>query len=151
MQQTLINPVGKVYKYSDLSMITLHFIIGEIVKNQNLVTQSSLLPNCPLTTPGYQTCYYEAFVRTHLFTTADMSSTGFLPPDPTKCAPTYNSPYIHKVLQGVVMDGNAYANGGIMGHAGLFSTVGDIQREMYKVMFPVKGEYIDSQTTDSDI
>ena len=39
---------------------------------------------------------------------------------------TGNGSYTHKRPQGQVSDGNAYAMGGIAGHAGVFSTASDI-------------------------
>ena len=39
------------------------------------------------------------------------------------------------MLQGRVSDGNAYALGGISGHAGLFSTMPDLHRFMHRYMF----------------
>jgi CubicO group peptidase (beta-lactamase class C family) len=41
-------------------------------------------------------------------------------------APTENCPWRKKVLCGEVHDDNAYAMGGVSGHAGLFSSVRDI-------------------------
>jgi CubicO group peptidase (beta-lactamase class C family) len=58
--------------------------------------------------------------------------TRFLPAEATwsQCAPTLNDTgadsYTHKRLQGQVADGDCYAMGGIAGHAGVFSTAGDV-------------------------
>ena len=146
MNQILVRPVGSKYVYSDLSMITMHFVIGTIVKEKNLVEPKDLLPNCPSTELGGETCYYEAFARTKVFKTAEMPETGFLPKNHSACAPTYNSSVCEEILQGKVMDGNAYASGGIMGHAGLFSNVVDIHSMLYKLMYPTVGEFIDRET-----
>jgi len=61
-----------------------------------------------------------------------MPNTGYLPPPSAwlLCAPTLNdtgvSSYTHRRLQGQVADGDCYAMGGIGGHAGVFSTIGDL-------------------------
>ncbi|CAM9176715.1 unnamed protein product [Ectocarpus fasciculatus] len=61
-----------------------------------------------------------------------MPHTQYLPPQQlwSSCAPTLNDTgdgsYTHKRLQGQVADGDCYAMGGIAGHAGVFSTAGDI-------------------------
>jgi CubicO group peptidase (beta-lactamase class C family) len=61
-----------------------------------------------------------------------MPTTGFLPAESlwSACAPTLNDTgsgsYTHKRLQGQVADGDCYAMGGIAGHAGVFSTAGDV-------------------------
>jgi hypothetical protein len=41
MQQTLVNPVGSTYVYSDLSMITMHFIIGGLAQKLGYVQVSA--------------------------------------------------------------------------------------------------------------
>ena len=45
-KQTLKNPVGAVFLYSDLSMITLSFTLGKLVQQLQLVAPSDLLPVC---------------------------------------------------------------------------------------------------------
>eukprot|EP01050_Picozoa_sp_SAG11_P007268 SAG11_NODE_599_length_8269_cov_3.455080_3_plen_219_part_00 len=66
------------------------------------------------------------------------AAAGFLPPrsvwpstmptwnDTLAGAPAGGPPYRRRVMQGQVSDGNAYALGGIAGHAGLFSTAADL-------------------------
>lgn len=75
-------------------------------------------------------CYYEAFVRLHVLQPAGMSDTQFRIAEWARAdaAPTWLSSYLHAQMQGVVSDGNAYALGGVAGHAGLFSTAPDIVR-----------------------
>ena len=92
-------------------------------------------------------CYYEAFARKFIFdklrNTAGASPSGAglssffgfrLPRALAPCAaPTWNDtvdgfpgecivPYRRRVLQGEVSDGNAFALGGVAGHAGLFAS-----------------------------
>jgi CubicO group peptidase (beta-lactamase class C family) len=92
---------------------------------------------------GVDQCYYEAFVRRYVLSRLAPSGGGTaLPPfvgfRPAAAywplaAPTWNdtsesfpgecvSPFRERLLQGEVSDGNAYAMGGIAGHAGLFAT-----------------------------
>jgi len=62
-------------------------------------------------------------------------------------APTEKCPWRKKVIQGVVDDQNAYAMGGVAGHAGLFSTVRDVHRFVRAVMlsFAGNGTLIDKE------
>ena len=46
LAQTLINPVGGKYLYSDLSMITMMFVVGAKAKAHGLVELHDLLPSC---------------------------------------------------------------------------------------------------------
>lgn len=91
-------------------------------------------------------CAFEAFVRIQVFqrpansvtdttlTQPWLPNTGYLPPQNLwgYAAPTVNDTgpgsYAHKRYQGQVSDGNAYAMGGIAGHAGLFSNVADMAK-----------------------
>lgn len=51
-----------------------------------------------------------------------------LPDDPTVYAATEACPWRHRVLRGEVDDENAWALGGVAGHAGLFATADDLRR-----------------------
>jgi CubicO group peptidase (beta-lactamase class C family) len=70
----------------------------------------------------------DLFVRTRVFEPLGMFDTGFLPPDSVRgrVAPTEVSPPRGYPLQGQVHDENAYALGGVAGHAGLFGTADDL-------------------------
>src|ERR1700732_4982663 len=60
-----------------------------------------------------------------------MSNSTFNPPRAPrgKIAPTADDrTFRHKIIQGEVQDENAFVLGGIAGHAGLFSTAGDLTR-----------------------
>eukprot|EP01084_Bolivina_argentea_P142478 250291_1 len=153
--------------YSDLSMMTMSFVIGQIVKNNNIIKQSDLLSTCfdysnieaPLI------CYFEAYVRIHLFSALNMTNTGFLPSlhqnIQPQCAPTCNSTttFNHEILQGIVQDPNSFANGGVFGHAGLFSTVPDVYKWSQNILnsaynaipiFNYTYPYIDNLETNND-
>lgn len=150
LNQTLVNPVGEVYVYSDLSMITAMYVVGSVVKHHNLVAKADLLPGCDQGGLGAYQCYYEAYVRTAVFETLGMTNSGFLPAhaDWKGAAPTEDdTTYLHRVIQGQVSDGNAYALGGISGHAGLFTTVPDAFKLLHKLMFATMHDSFANATT----
>lgn len=70
----------------------------------------------------------DVFVRERVFEPLGMHDTFFLPPDSVRdrVAPTEVSPPRGYPLQGQVHDENAYALGGVAGHAGLFGTADDL-------------------------
>jgi len=72
----------------------------------------------------------DAFVRDNIFAPLDMDETLFNPPPAwrDRCAGTERCAWRGKIMQGEVHDENAYAMGGVSGHAGLFSTAADIAR-----------------------
>jgi len=139
--QTLQNPVGAVYVYSDLSMITAALAFGRIIKDHNLIQYSDLLPECINTLKGQPsevTCYYEAFVNSQVARKLGMARSGFLLERSRypSAAPTWNDTiYRHEVMQGVVSDDNAYASGGYAGHAGFWSTTTDTYLLAKTLMF----------------
>ena len=64
-----------------------------------------------------------------IFVPLDMTSSAFNPPKSllSRVAPTENDTAFRKQLvQGAVHDENAFAMGGVAGHAGLFTTAGDL-------------------------
>lgn len=134
LNQTLVNPIGAVYVYSDLSMITGQYVVGTVVEARGYVSPSALLPGCAAAPAGSglrRSCFYEAFVRTSVFEPLGMMSTGFLPAQSqwASIVPTWNdTTYRHRVIQGQVSDENSYALGGIAGHAGVFSNVLDVAK-----------------------
>ena len=140
LQQKLQNPVGAIYVYSDLSMITAAFALGRLIKDHGLVSQSDLLPECANTLSGEPayTCYFEAFVRTQITRKLGMARSGFLLDRSryTTATPTWNdTTYRHELVQGVVSDENAYASGGYAGHAGFWSTSSDTYLIAKTLMF----------------
>eukprot|EP00662_Eupelagonemidae_sp_cell21_P044550 gene44550-48315_t len=70
-----------------------------------------------------------------------MGASGFRPPPPARplCAPTA-VPAVEgtgfRTLQGEVEDGNSYMLGGVSGHAGLFSSVSDVERLALALLSP---------------
>jgi CubicO group peptidase (beta-lactamase class C family) len=109
---------GRCYEYSDLGADMLGFVV-EAAANQTL----------------------DAFLQERVWTPLGMTDTGFRPADSlrTRIAPTeVNSPRGYS-LQGEVHDENAYALGGVAGHAGLFSTAADLA--VFAQMMLNGGEY----------
>ncbi len=130
--EPLARPVGSGYVYSDLSFITLLWIVGTLGTKH--VSPSDLdARHCrpALSRAAGLQCAYEAFVRTRVLAPLGMRSTGFWPTPAERAAaapctvPTAEG-VGRVVLQGVVSDGNAYVLGGVSGHAGLFSTAADL-------------------------
>lgn len=156
INQVLQNKPGQVYVYSDLSMISMMYIIGQVVeKNMALLgmTKADLREDCiqqiGLTAPGYETCYYEAFVRKHVFGTLQMTRSGFIPKPEEKSTipPTWmDNSYHHELIQGFVSDENCYAQGGVAGHAGLFAPIVDVYRFMNELMFRTRGVFLNETT-----
>ncbi len=96
---------GKCYEYSDLGADMLGFIV-EKVSGQRL----------------------DAFLEEFVFSKLGMTDTRFKldPTDYARTAPTEIAPPRGYPLRGEVHDENAYALGGVAGHAGLFSTAFDL-------------------------
>jgi beta-N-acetylhexosaminidase len=92
--------------YSDLGFI----LLGEILERSTGKTMDEL-------------------ARDQIFAPLDMSSTMFNPPKNllNRIAPTENDATFRKrLLQGEVHDENAFAMGGVAGHAGMFSTASNL-------------------------
>lgn len=141
LNQTLENPVGVIYVYSDLSFITLQYVVGYLARTLDYVQTEDLIPGCYQGTQASDMCYFEAYLRKFVFEALGMDNTGFLPHHIQwpNCAPcendTLTDEYQNILLQGQVSDGNAYALGGIAGHAGIFSTALDIFKLGHRIMF----------------
>ncbi len=96
------------YEYSDLNYI----LLGEIVRR---TTGKSLAD----------------YARERIFLPAGMTSTQYNPGEALlhRVAVTANCPWRKgQILRGQVHDANAWALGGVSGHAGLFSTASDLAR-----------------------
>jgi serine-type D-Ala-D-Ala carboxypeptidase len=72
----------------------------------------------------------DAYLARAVFEPLAMRETGFLPPAQLlpRIAPTEVDPWRGRKVHGEVHDENAYALGGVSGHAGLFSTAADLTR-----------------------
>jgi CubicO group peptidase (beta-lactamase class C family) len=109
---------GTGYIYSDLGAITLGLLVEKI--------SGERLDN---------------FLQEHVFGPLGMENTFFLPSDSVRyrIAPTEVTPPRGYPLRGEVHDENAYALGGVAGHAGLFSTAADLS--IFAQMILNGGEY----------
>jgi SSS family transporter len=113
MNATLYGPPGITFKYSDINYITLGALI-EKVSGQPL----------------------EVYAQEHIFKPLKMTHTGYLPAATLipSIAPTQfddqgdatTNPGFDKMLRGVVHDPSTRRMGGVAGHAGVFSTAGDV-------------------------
>lgn len=72
----------------------------------------------------------DGYLQQHVFGPLRMEATGFRPPAALApyIAPTELDAWRQRHLRGEVHDENAYALGGVAGHAGLFSTAFDLDR-----------------------
>ena len=73
----------------------------------------------------------DTFCQREIFSPLSMINTGFNPPASArgKIPPTADErTFRNKIIQGEVQDENASVLGGVAGHAGLFSTAGDLTR-----------------------
>lgn len=116
-------PTGTKTVYSDLGIITL----GKIIEK---VTGMTL----------------DKFAKKEIFDPLGMKNTMYNPPGSLKkhCAPTeYDNYWRHRQIQGEVHDETASMLGGVAGHAGLFSTAGDIAKVLQMLL--QKGKYNDKQ------
>jgi len=109
---------GTRYVYSDVGAMTLAFIVEQVTGQ-------------PL----------DGFLHDRVYAPLGMSHTFFRPVDSLKdhVAPTEVTPPRGYPLQGEVHDENAYALGGVAGHAGLFSTAQDLA--VFAQMMLNGGEY----------
>jgi CubicO group peptidase (beta-lactamase class C family) len=102
---TLFAHPGQYYEYSDLGADMLGFVV-EAASGQRM----------------------DQFLATNVFKPLHMDDTFFTPADSlrSRIAPTETAPPRGYPLRGEVHDENAYALGGVAGHAGLFSTAYDL-------------------------
>jgi uncharacterized protein YbbC (DUF1343 family)/CubicO group peptidase (beta-lactamase class C family) len=70
----------------------------------------------------------DAFCKKRIFDPLEMTHTGFNPSEEMRanCAATERCSWRDEIMLGKVHDENAYAVGGVSGHAGLFSTAPDL-------------------------
>lgn len=95
-------------EYSDIGFI----VLGEVLER---------IANEPL----------DRFCRREIFARLGMTRTFFNPPQELRSSipPTeHDTWYRNRVIQGEVQDENAWAMGGVAGHAGLFAPAGDVLR-----------------------
>ncbi|WP_433891272.1 serine hydrolase [Streptomyces sp. CA-111067] len=101
-----INPPGTTYLYSDLNMLSLQLVLQKVTGK-------------PLDT----------LVRDGVTRPLHLTDTGYNPPAaelPRIAATEYQTSPPRGMVRGQVHDENAWAMGGVAGHAGVFSTVDDL-------------------------
>lgn len=103
--EPLEHEIGKKVIYSDLGLITLYRVIETVTGEP-----------------------FNQFLKREFFEPMEMVETGFNPPyDIERFASTEYSGKLKDYKRGIVHDENAETMGGISGHAGLFSTLHDLQ------------------------
>ena len=115
-----VSPPGSRCLYSDLGFM----ILGEAVE---ILSGTTL----------------DRFCHERIFKPLGLRSTGFIDLSPLRTrrlqpveemiAPTENCPWRKKILCGEVHDDNAYAMGGVAGHAGLFSSARDLHTLLVRI------------------
>ena len=108
-----MDPPGKRVLYSDLGFM----LLGEIVET---VSGATLDRFCQ------ERVFRPLGLRSTAFIDLTQLRTRRLEPVRDMIAPTENCPWRKKILCGEVHDDNAYAMGGVAGHAGLFSSARDV-------------------------
>jgi CubicO group peptidase (beta-lactamase class C family) len=122
-----LSPPGTQSLYSDLGFM----ILGEMVET---ISGSA----------------FDRFCQDRIFRPLDLNCTFFndltqlktrpFQPPEGGIAPTENCPWRKKVLCGEVHDDNAYAMGGVAGHAGLFSSARDIHHLLARLNGCLRGK-----------
>jgi CubicO group peptidase (beta-lactamase class C family) len=121
VQEALVNPIGKTVLYSDLGFMILAWVIERVTgRRLDLFVADEVYR--PL---GLNRLF---FISTNM----DDNRGTF--------AATENCAWRRKVLEGQVHDENAYAVGGIEGHAGLFGTADNINRLLLELLFSYHGQ-----------
>jgi len=110
-----VSPAGLQGLYSDLGFM----VLGEIVETISDSTLDRFCQDRIFEPLGLESTFFVDLTR---------STSQRLQAIEEMIAPTENCPWRKKVLCGEVHDDNAYALGGVAGHAGLFSSVRDIHQ-----------------------
>ena len=113
--------------YSDLGFI----LLGEVVE---VVTGFTLDRFCQ------ERIFKPLGLRSTAFVDLTQLKTKRLQPVEEMIAPTENCPWRKKILCGEVHDDNAYAMGGVAGHAGLFSSARDVHYLLARLQRCVLGK-----------
>jgi CubicO group peptidase (beta-lactamase class C family) len=121
VKEPLIHAPGEKIVYSDIGFMILCWVIEEISGRR-----------------------LDRFVAENIYRPLGLDHLFFIDVDeksrPAEFAATERCPWRNILLEGVVHDDNAYAAGGIEGHAGLFGTAGDIIRLLSELMTVYHGD-----------
>lgn len=137
LNESLEYETGSKSLYGDLSFIILDVIL-ETVFAEPLITLVDELIARPL---GMKNSFYRIVKKT------PWSNESFLPAYETEqrdfaaidFAPTEDCPWRGEIIRGYVHDQNCYSMGGVSGHAGLFSTVDDLNIFITRLISSLKG------------
>jgi CubicO group peptidase (beta-lactamase class C family) len=113
--EPLIHPIGKTVLYSDVGFMILRWVIEQ---------QSG----CRLDQFVTETIYNKIALKDLFFIALDS------PRPKHKFAATEKCSWRHTILEGQVHDENAYAVGGIAGHAGLFGSAAGVHMLLVKLL-----------------
>jgi CubicO group peptidase (beta-lactamase class C family) len=119
----LLQAPGEKRIYSDLGFILLGFIL-EAVHGRKL-----------------DALFFEEVARPLGLTATGFNPLRAQPPvSADRIAATEACPWRGRILQGEVHDDNAFALGGVAGHAGLFSTAADLEKWVHALFFVWEGK-----------
>ena len=119
-KEQLINSVGKQVLYSDIGFMILCWVIEKVSGNR-------------LDRFAMEEIYGQLGLENLFFVDLDSK------PRQEKFAATERCPWRNILLEGVVHDDNAYAAGGVDGHAGLFGTAEDVHYLLSELMAAYHG------------
>jgi CubicO group peptidase (beta-lactamase class C family) len=126
-REKLVSPPGTQSLYSDLGFM----ILGEVVE---FISGYSLDRFCQ------DKVFKPLGLRSTSFVDLTQLRTRRIQPVEAMIAPTENCPWRKKILCGEVHDDNAYAIGGVAGHAGLFSSAHDIHSLLARLALCLRGQ-----------
>jgi len=120
IKEPLVYPLGKKVLYSDLGFMVLEWIIERLAgKSLDFFLDKEV--------------YSQIGIKNFFFTYgSEQGGKNF--------AATELCPWRRMLLDGVVHDDNAYAAGGIQGHAGLFGTAEDVFILLHELLAVLKGD-----------
>jgi CubicO group peptidase (beta-lactamase class C family) len=121
LEEPLIQPSGQKVLYSDLGFMILAWVVEHIAGRRldRFVADEIYRPL------GLRQLFFNAHNTAH-------------PEGPF--AATENCPWRGEILVGQVHDENAFAVGGVEGHAGLFGTAGDVNSLLIELLFTYRGQ-----------
>lgn len=119
-QEPLVNPIGSHVLYSDIGFMILEWLIEEIAGKQ-----------------------LDQYLAETIYGPLELDNLFFVDlncdPKPGEFAATEQCIWRRQLVCGQVHDENAYAAGGIGGHAGLFGTASDIHRLLVHLLLAYQG------------
>lgn len=130
--EPIINTPGKKTVYSDIGYI----ILGEIIEQAGSDTLDNLFKKYISKPLGLNDTF---FVKIRLKTENKKQPPLHFCRSPS-FAPTEDCPWRGRIISGEVDDQNAYAMGGVAGHAGLFSTAKDIHKFINEFLKSYRGK-----------